>query len=83
MDSPPSQPLHDNCQNIIFPSVRSMWLSPSSHMSLAQRGEEWVRIAVSRGVLLAAYQVETKLAEGISLLTCQKHLIFSILPEPV
>lgn len=47
---------------LFFPSGRSMWFSPSSHMSLAQRGKEWVRIAVSKGVLLAADQVKNQIS---------------------
>lgn len=49
-------------RRLFFPSGRNMWFSPSSHMSLAQRGKEWVRVAVSKGVELAAVQVKNQIS---------------------
>lgn len=59
--SPPSYPW-TIATRLFFLLVEACGSRPLHNMSLSQRAREWVRIAVSKGVQLAADQVKNQLS---------------------
>lgn len=79
----PPKPPHRDCQKIIFPSVEACGSHPF-HICVLHGGERsGSELHLAKAFSWLWIKSRTRSVEGFSLLTCQKHLMYSVSAVPV